>query len=442
MHDELYPPGMAPPGKQPVSASARERKPIAAPARAQEPLPQAAPQSDLDPPDSNDFVPDFSEVLPDEALPPLAEATSLPLAISLAIPLAGQSLPESVPVAIPLDQVGPTGPAGPLSAASLLRAGVAPSAARVSRKRQNQSAKFIQLTIAGCVAVVALLGVAYVLLTNQARHNQQPLAENRPALPALPNSPPEATTLSHPVPVPAAPPPAPATKESPVAAVLPQAPPTPASDQSITPVIPAPSPPPPASPAPTATLAELQPLVKALEAAKSALAEQNFKAADTQLAKAASLATLPTHQAAVARLQEVGGYVKQFRHAVASAVGGMQAGESFKVGNSTQVSFVEATADKVVLRIAGMNKTYPLGDLPPGLALAIADFKLPASDPTSRVVKGADWPVHKRADRETQAKAAALWQEAQAAGKDLAHLLPFANDHYASLLQDARETTQ
>jgi hypothetical protein len=198
-----------------------------------------------------------------------------------------------------------------------------------------------------------------------------------------------------------------------------------------------PAPPVPAPEAPTVTRGEVQELVKALDMAKNALSEQNFQIADAQLARAESLARLPKHQAAAARLREVGGYVKQFHQAIAAAVQEMQAAETFKVGNSTQVSFVEGGADKVILRIAGMNRTYRFSDLPPGLALVIADFKLPAGDPASRVVKGAYLLVHKRADSETQDKAKTLWQEARSLGADISHLMPFLTDSYAELLNDA-----
>jgi hypothetical protein len=101
------------------------------------------------------------------------------------------------------------------------------------------------------------------------------------------------------------------------------------------------------------------------------------------------------------------------------------------------VSFVEATVDKIVLRVAGMNKTYSFNDLPPGLALALADFKLPAADPASNVSKGAYLLVHKRSDSETREKAQALWEQAQSAGTNLTHLMPSLEDNYAKLSEDA-----
>ena len=99
------------------------------------------------------------------------------------------------------------------------------------------------------------------------------------------------------------------------------------------------------------------------------------------MARAESLAKLPKHQEAVARLKQVAGYVKQFREAVAAAVAQFEAGTVFMVGSSTQVAVVEGFPDRVILRIAGMNKVYPFRDMPPGLAVAIADQKLDGSRP-------------------------------------------------------------
>lgn len=170
--------------------------------------------------------------------------------------------------------------------------------------------------------------------------------------------------------------------------------------------------------------------------AKEALGEQNFTEANELITKAESLAKLPKHQEAVARLRQVSNLVHQFRDAVAAAVQGLEAGAVFMVGSSTQVAFVEGFPDKAILRIAGMNKTYPFRDMPPGLAVAIADMKLDGSDPVSRAVKGAYLLVHKRADGESHEKAKTWWTEAQAGGTDMAPLMPFLTDDYSEFLKD------
>lgn len=321
----------------------------------------------------------------------------------------------------------------------------APTAVTVAAQRQKQAGRGFMLFLVAALSLVAGAGGAYLVLSNW------PMSPNvrSPNAPAAVAIVPDPTTATGPprtgdssatapsdvniaesprsqappaaplAPPPEAPPPAPAVPSLPSASLPSSAVP---------------------SPQPQVTLEQVQTLIKALEAAKVAFAEQNFALANAEIEKAASLAVLPKHKEAVARLKEVGGYVKQFREAVVAAVNGMQAGETFKVGNSTHVSFVEGFNDKVILRIAGMNRAYPFNDLPPGLAVAIADFKLPQSSPMSRVVKGAYLLLHKRADGETQEKGRALWQEAQAAGANIGHLMPFFNDNYADFIKDATST--
>jgi hypothetical protein len=187
------------------------------------------------------------------------------------------------------------------------------------------------------------------------------------------------------------------------------------------------------------TRTKLQALVQALETAKTALGKQDFVVAGEQLRRAESLADSPKHRAAVARLAEIAGYAKQFRAAVAAAVQSMQAAETFKVASGTEVAFVEGFPDMVTLRILGRNSTYPFHDLPPALALAIADRKLPAGNPRSAVVKGAYLAVHKQDDSRVQSKAKEFWEEAEAGGLKSAHLMPFFTDNYADFLKVAAE---
>jgi hypothetical protein len=183
----------------------------------------------------------------------------------------------------------------------------------------------------------------------------------------------------------------------------------------------------------------MQALVQALEKAKEAVGKQDFTMADEQLKRAESLADSPKHRAAVARLVEIAGYVKQFREAVAAAVQSMQAAETFKVSSGTEVAFVEGFPDMVTLRVLGRNSTYPFRDLPPALALAIAERKLPARNATSAVVKGAYLAIHKQRDNRAEEKAKAFWEEAEMGGVKTAHLMPFFSDHYAEFLKDAAE---
>ncbi len=189
---------------------------------------------------------------------------------------------------------------------------------------------------------------------------------------------------------------------------------------------------------PKVAKSQVQALVKSLESAMAAIVIQDFKTADTHLARAATQAVLPKHREAVARLKMVGEQVRQFRQALAEAVGEMAAAESFKVG-PTDVSFVEGKKDAVVLRVKGKNETYRFNDMPPGLAVAIADRKLQADATAGLVVKGAYLLMNKRADGQTRAKGEAVWREALASGAKIESLMPFLDDEYAAMAKDAGE---
>jgi hypothetical protein len=197
----------------------------------------------------------------------------------------------------------------------------------------------------------------------------------------------------------------------------------------------------PAVPLAPPTKAEIEPLVAELKAARLALSELNFAEAKPHLAQAQALARLPAHREAATRLKGLAAHAERFQTAIADAVQGLKSGESFRVGTSTEVAFVEATPGKVTLRVSGMNRTYPLAELPVGLAMALADLKLPASDPATKLAKGAYLALHKVPDPAAKArdeeKAKALWKEAASEGAEIAELEAALNDNYDSLLKEA-----
>lgn len=249
----------------------------------------------------------------------------------------------------------------------------------------------------------------------------QPMPTPAPTPEPQPAPAPAPTPMPEPMPTPTVPEPTPTPTPAPVPA-------------------PMPTPEPPPEAMPMATPAELAALGKALNMGRIALAEQNFDEADKFIAEAESLAKEPDHRALVARLKEVGGYVRQFRTAVELASQEFEAAEAFKVGTSTQVSFVEATPQTITIHHLGRNKTYPYADLPPGLAATISDFKLDPADPVSRVVKGAFYAVSKGEQRQAlHDKAKTWWEEAQLGGVDLKHLMPFLTDDYDDLTEPAKK---
>lgn len=216
---------------------------------------------------------------------------------------------------------------------------------------------------------------------------------------------------------------------------------TPTPDPAPTPPTPEPPAPMPEMEAPKVTRADLLALSKALKTARAAVSEHNFDEADKQLKAAEKLAKTPELAAMVDRLWQINDMARQFREAVSAAIQSLDAGEVITVGNSTQVAIVETFPDKVIVRIAGQNRTYPIENLPPGLAVSLADMKLDTSDPNNRVIKGAYLLSGKDVNPDALSKAKTWWEEAQLGGVDVSHLMPFLTDDY-ELKKELAELTK
>ncbi len=220
----------------------------------------------------------------------------------------------------------------------------------------------------------------------------------------------------------------------------PVGPATPAPDPKPEPA-PKPEPkpePPPAKPVPRPSREDIAALSKALETARTALGEQHYDVAKTELAKAATLAKLPGHVARVERLQMLSHYAQEFRAALRDAVKKLKAGEAITVKNTT-VGVVETfpNEDKIILRIAGMNRTYRFEDLPIGLAVALADMWLDQKQPGTLIIKASYVLAHKSATDEMRQKARQWLDEAKGNLPELVlQLLPVLDDRYDNLQKE------
>lgn len=181
-------------------------------------------------------------------------------------------------------------------------------------------------------------------------------------------------------------------------------------------------------------------LAKALQTAKLALSEGNVEEAKIELEKAKALPKLPEHEPLVDRMSMLVEYNAQFWGAISEAMKSFSDGTDTELMVGSQVLLVvEAFPEKIILRVAGQNKTYALKDLPGGIAVAIADKWLDESDPASRVVKGAYAAVNKAGNVD---KARIMWDEATAAGLDMKALLPVLEDKYDGLEKDLDKAMQ
>jgi len=208
--------------------------------------------------------------------------------------------------------------------------------------------------------------------------------------------------------------------------------PSPVEPVETEPIKPEPVKPEPVKPEPPSkpTASELAELTSLMRQAKTALGDFTFNEADEALVKAKALAKLPEHQAKVQRLLTVSDMAKRFREAIQQTMVKLEAGEVIKVGTSTEAAIVGASPQKLVIRVAGQNKTYTPSDLPLGLAANLGERSLSENDPKTRVLKGAYVFIDKRSTPEQLKKAKTWWEEAQLNGADVAGLLPVFSDKY------------
>jgi hypothetical protein len=180
--------------------------------------------------------------------------------------------------------------------------------------------------------------------------------------------------------------------------------------------VPKPPEPPPPPPEVKLTPAELMALSNHLKSAKEALRERNFPETDSHLAAAEKLAKSADQVAKTNRLKILTTYVKQFDRHLKSLMAdeNFDAGSELITGKSTRVVVVERNPNMIVIRVAGMNKSYALNALPDGLAMALIDKRLGGSDDApSKLIKAAYLAAAKVSTEDNQAKAKALWEEAR-----------------------------
>lgn len=180
---------------------------------------------------------------------------------------------------------------------------------------------------------------------------------------------------------------------------------------------------------PKPSQAELVKLGRAMQKAREAIGEHDFDKADAFLEVASDMPRLPEHQAMLDRLKLLSESVKDYRAAIQTSIGKLASGSSFEVGEQV-VGVVETSPEKVILRVAGQNRTYTLRDMPVGLAAALAAQTLAPDDPNTLTLKGAYVMASPRAKPEDVKKAREFLEKASGSVEAAAELLRLSEDQY------------
>ncbi|MEO8270510.1 MAG: hypothetical protein ABI557_12375 [Aureliella sp.] len=170
----------------------------------------------------------------------------------------------------------------------------------------------------------------------------------------------------------------------------------------------------------------------AMQSVRKTIGQQQFEEATQQLDDARSLAKTLQQTEQLARLVTVEQLAQEFSEALQRALAGMGGAETFMVGQSTPVSFVEFGDGHLTLRLNGQSQTWSMTDLPTGIAFAIADMSLDRDHPRSLAAKAAFTLVHPAAQgkdiltqRAMQMMSTAI--DAGAVSEDMAQV--FADDY-------------
>ena len=204
----------------------------------------------------------------------------------------------------------------------------------------------------------------------------------------------------------------------------------PATAPPATAPVPVPTPDPPAADA-TLTDAEKSTWSKSMKEVLKTLGMQDFKAAKVQLTAAESLAKTQLQRDQLKRLTSVAKLTEEFYGFLVDAINGLGAAETFKVGSSLEVAFVEGSAQAISVKIRGKVQTFALTELQIGLAMGLVDLKMDTEHPNSLARKAAFTLVHPKTNASALNTARGQMAAAAAAGAVDADLRTVFDEDYS-----------
>ena len=212
--------------------------------------------------------------------------------------------------------------------------------------------------------------------TSKGRNRRGPNESPLPELPSVGFSTPDASLPMTDNPAMAKPPDAPSNPEP-----APETPPVPT---------PVPSP----VPTPEPAMANETPEWKAgMAKAKEALVSRDPSKFEPLIAAMLDKATTKLGKDQTARLDQAGQLLKIYAESFEEAKIKAKGASSLKVG-ATEVSIVESTPEKLIIRAQGKNQTYEWDKLPFGIAAAICDLGLSESAPVDIAARAIFFSIH------------------------------------------------
>jgi len=127
--------------------------------------------------------------------------------------------------------------------------------------------------------------------------------------------------------------------------------------------------------------------------ARAALEKGDLVAFKSMITPAVENAKTTAGKEKALRLDQLGQLYGIFIESFDEAKRKTKGASSLKVG-STEVSIVESTPEKIIIRTAGKNNTYAWDELPFGIAVAISDLGLDTNAPVDIAARAAYFSLH------------------------------------------------
>ena len=177
---------------------------------------------------------------------------------------------------------------------------------------------------------------------------------------------------------------------------------------------------------PTPSAEQLQQFGKVLSDARRALEDQDSAQAKRLLATAKSMPAREKDREKYERLVTLTSYVADYWKATDDALNRLNGGDELMIGER-RIILVEVTADRLVIRAEGQNRTFTRDSLPMWFRVWLADSWFDANAASTKVFRGAMMAVNSEYGADQARK---TWQEAQREGADLNDLQLVLDDDY------------
>lgn len=122
----------------------------------------------------------------------------------------------------------------------------------------------------------------------------------------------------------------------------------------------------------------------ALVKARQTLATANWDEMNAAAESAARSAATPEQKEMAKQLVQLAELATYYQVGVEKAIGGLKATETFNVTEQLQISIVEITPEKVIVKFNGRNKDYARSEIPLVIAHKLATFSMPADAPATK----------------------------------------------------------